>query len=256
MAETSSSSRLWSSRPLPALPPVLPLQQHLLTISASAIKVGDESDVRKITDVFYTASYNWLAGDKPTVLVPALNQDKGTYFRDKNASKHAAYPTEPAVRAIYTMKPEYNGQQVDIFACSNTMGPLLAFALEQNKTYRSVAEKVGNTLFLIRKEKSSCETIPNVCCYGHTVPEAYTNWDPACVGSQSHQRLVSNTFGDLSLVVKPETDEYLPHCWKMIIRPNGLETTTSLEMTWKLLPFPNDNASSTTNPTTLRVIRA
>ena len=108
------------------------------------------------------------------------------------------------------MKPDFDGQEVDVFACGNTMGSLLAFVGERDRTFRFVAEKVGNTLFLIRKENNPRDTIPDVRGYGHTFPEAYTNWDPACVGSQSHQRLVSYSFGGLNLVVRSETDGYLP----------------------------------------------
>ncbi|KIW74522.1 hypothetical protein Z517_11292 [Fonsecaea pedrosoi CBS 271.37] len=68
----------------------------------------------------------------------------------------------------------------------------------------------GKHVFLIRKENNPCDTIPDVRGYGHMFPEAYTNWDPACIGSQSHQRLVSYSFGGLNLGVRPETDGYFP----------------------------------------------
>jgi hypothetical protein len=108
------------------------------------------------------------------------------------------------------MKLDFDGQEVDLFAGGNTIGSLLAFVGERDRTFRSVAEKVGNTLFLIRKENSPRETIPDVYGYGHTFPEAYTSWDPACIGSQSHQQLVSYSFGVLTLVIRSETDGYLP----------------------------------------------
>jgi hypothetical protein len=161
------------------------------------------------------------------------------------------------------MKPAFDGQEVDFFACGNTLGSLLAFVGGQDKTFRFMAEKLGNTLFLIRKENSPRETIPGVRGYGHTFPEAYTNWDPACLGSQSHQRLVSYTFGDLSLVVRSETDGYLTNLLEdehPAKRPGNHaaagDDTDIATVFARTKPFPYDIASRATNPTTLRVIRA
>ncbi|OAL31300.1 hypothetical protein AYO20_08210 [Fonsecaea nubica] len=229
------------TRPLPEFLPILPSQKHLLAIRASALKAGEDDDILKIIDASYVASYNWLARDKPTILVPgspprwappvhapALKQDRGTYFRDKNASQYAPYPTEPGVRAIFTMKPDFDGQEVDVFACGNTMGSLLAFVGERDRTFRFVAEKVGSTLFLIRKENNPRDTIPDVRGNGHTFPEAYTNRNPACIGSQSHQRLVSYSFGGLNLVVRFEIDGYLPRKLEDDYQAKRLEVTPPL----------------------------
>ncbi|OAP62768.1 hypothetical protein AYL99_01995 [Fonsecaea erecta] len=273
MAATHSSCPNWDKRPLSELPPILPSQKHLLTIPASALKVGEEDDVLKVIDASYVASYNWLARDKPTILVPgspprwappvhapALKQDRGTYFRDKNASQYAAYPTEPAVRAIFTMKPDFDGQGIDFFACGNTMGSLLAFVGERDRTFRFVAEKVGNTLFLTRKESNPRETIPHVRGYGHTFPEAYTNWDPACIGSQSHQRLVSYSFGGMNLIIRAETDGYLPrkleddHPMKVpgksAASGNGMDVASAFART---KAFPDDVPPGLTDSKTLTV---
>ncbi|KIW81612.1 hypothetical protein Z517_04638 [Fonsecaea pedrosoi CBS 271.37] len=104
---------------------LLPSQKYLLTIPASALKAAEEDDILKIIDPSYVASYNWLARVKPTILVSgspsrwappcsSLKPDRGTYFRDKNASQYAAYSTEPAVRALFTLKPDFDGQEVDL----------------------------------------------------------------------------------------------------------------------------------------------
>ncbi|OAG34093.1 hypothetical protein AYO21_11762 [Fonsecaea monophora] len=154
MAATYSSYQKWGAHPFPELPPILPSQKHLLAIRTSALKAGEKDDILKIIDASYVTSYNRLARDRPTILVPgssprwaplvhapALKQDRGTYFRDKNASQYAPYPTEPGVRAIFTMKPDFDGQEVDVFACGNTMGSLLAFIGERDRTFRFVAER-------------------------------------------------------------------------------------------------------------------
>ena len=108
------------------------------------------------------------------------------------------------------MQPDFDGQSVDVFACGNTIGALLAFAGEREKTFRFLAEKLGNTLFLIRKENNPDDTIDDVRGYGHTFPEVYTDWDRSCTDSESHQRLVSYTFGGLKCVIRSEADGYLP----------------------------------------------
>lgn len=95
-------------------------------------------------------------------------------------------------------------------ACGNTVGSLLAFVSGIEKTFRMGVEKVGNTVFLLRRENSPRELIKGVYGYGHTFPESYTQWDPAVKGSASHQRLVQYTLCDLRCIIRSESDGYLP----------------------------------------------
>lgn len=143
------------------------------------------------------------------------------------------------------------------------MGSLLAFAGEREKTFRFVAEKVGNTLFLIRKENNPNEIIPNVRGYGHTFPEAYTSWDRGCTGSQSHQRLVSYSFGGLKCVIRSETDGYLPqkleddHPLKRPGRSRSSGDDKDIVSAFtQTIPFPEESPSSSTDSKTLTVCRA
>ena len=235
----SIQSRI-SARRVPSLPPPIePAQRHITTIRSSSIKTDTEADDLSITDVSYLASYNWLTHGKKTILipgtlhhhsafrlelkllgcppkwcppvhVPALREDRGTYYRDKNASQYPSYPIEPSVRSIWTMHPDFDGQKIDVFACGNTMGSLISFLERKEKTFRFGTEKIGNTLFLIRRENNPNDTIDNVRGYGHTFPEVYTTWDKEYAGSESHQRLVSYSLGGLRCILRSETDGYLP----------------------------------------------
>lgn len=70
-------------------------------------------------------------------------------------------------------------------------------------------EKVGNTIFLVRRENSPTELISDVRGYGHTFPEEYTSWGRALAGSESHQRIIRYDFGGLRFLVRFESDGYI-----------------------------------------------
>jgi hypothetical protein len=147
---------------------------------------------------------------QPPVDKPALQEDSGKYFRDVNGAHFPNYPIEPAVRALCFLKPQFDGSTVDIVGCGNTLGTLLSFARFEERTFRFGIEKVGKTLFMVRRENSPHQLIEGVYGYGHTFPEAYTAWDANVRGSASHQRLISYDFGGLRLLIRSESDGYLP----------------------------------------------
>lgn len=104
---------------------------------------------------------------------------------------------------------DFSAASVDIVGCGSTFGSLLRFVRKNDKPFRMLVEVVGNTVFLIRRENSPTELIPNVRGYGHTFPEAYTTWEADVKGSESHQRIVKYTFGGLTCVVRFQSDGYL-----------------------------------------------
>jgi hypothetical protein len=62
-----------------------------------------------------------------------------------------------------------------------------------DKNFRFHAEKVGNTLFLMRMENGGpMEVIDGVVGYGHAFPQVYTTWDVGCEG-KCPSRLASRT---------------------------------------------------------------
>ncbi|KAJ2968510.1 hypothetical protein NQ176_g9145 [Zarea fungicola] len=132
----------------------------------------------------------WTPLDQPR----RLEQDSGTYYRDKNAAHYPDFPLEASVEAIMKMnsdadKASYPGL-IDVFGCA--------------------IEVVGTTVHFIRREKSPREIIQDVLGYGHTFPENYTTWDKSVRGSASHQRILKYHFGGLTLLVRFEGDGYLP----------------------------------------------
>lgn len=72
-----------------------------------------------------------------------------------------------------------------------------------------LVEKAGKAVFLIRRENSPTELIPDVRGFGHSFPEAFTTWDSEVKNSASHQRVIKYGFGGMKLLVRFEADGYL-----------------------------------------------
>ncbi|EGO56094.1 hypothetical protein NEUTE1DRAFT_146870 [Neurospora tetrasperma FGSC 2508] len=143
---------------------------------------------------------------------PQLREDSGTYHRDRNAARYPQHPLEPTLITCLRTTGNLNPSLIsslDIVACSSTLGNLLRFVRGQDKTFRILVEKVGTTVFFVRRENSPTETIPDVRGYGHAFPEAYTMWEREAKGSSSHQRVITYRFGGLKLLVRFEADGYM-----------------------------------------------
>ncbi|ETS74369.1 hypothetical protein PFICI_14235 [Pestalotiopsis fici W106-1] len=187
--------------------------------------------IARITNCSVVASWNWTNARAPEMLIPGksttlmcmpprwspparverLPQDSGDYLRDRNAARYPAHPIEPAILAAMKESPQVCGSNaVDIVACSSTLGNLLRFIRGEEKTFRILVEKVGNTVFLVRRERSPTEKILGVRGHGHTFPEAYTTWNQDVKSSTSHQRVLRYTLGGLQCLVRFEADGYIP----------------------------------------------
>ncbi|TGO57491.1 hypothetical protein BOTNAR_0200g00070 [Botryotinia narcissicola] len=204
------------------LPPVSdkPFGPEIDSIDISNLLIEEDAPI--IENVKYVASYNWVDGKNPIILVPGsppawsppaqdekLPEDSGAVYRDINAARYPDYPMEPAVRSLLALEPDFKLQDVDLVACGSTIGNLLRFAGSLDMPFRFDADFVGDTVFFIRKGKSPTETIDDLRGYGHTFPERYTTWDRDVGGSCSHQRIIEYDFADLHLLVRSETDGYL-----------------------------------------------
>ncbi|KAJ5504067.1 hypothetical protein N7463_006941 [Penicillium fimorum] len=207
--------------------PAPPLGDVIVTIHHNEIEnPADQNNTKsRITNSQYLTSYNWLSWEEKKIIIPGeppkwtplsrsnpptLPQDKGGYYRDKNAAHYPTYPLEPMVQAILTDKPGFSMTGVDIIACNSTMGNLLRFALGHDKPFRMLVEVLGNTVFFIRRENSPTEMIPDVYGYGHTFPEAYTTWSARVGGSESHQRVMEYKFAGMQCLIRFEADGFLP----------------------------------------------
>ncbi|KAL2192533.1 hypothetical protein P885DRAFT_47451 [Corynascus similis CBS 632.67] len=177
----------------------------------------------RVKELQSVASFSWVdrSAHCPEILIPGrpplwtpqvtptqLKEDRGSYYRDKNAARYHKHPIEPAVVASLEADPALP-VGLDVFACGNTLDNLLRFARGEEKVFRMLAYKVQNTIFLVRRENSPTELIPNVRGYGHAFPEANTTWEADVKGSASHQRVIRYTFGGLNLAVRFEADGYI-----------------------------------------------
>jgi hypothetical protein len=97
-----------------------------------------------------------------------LPQDSGRYFRDPNAARHPSHPMEPAVKAVLAQNPHFDTENVDLFGCTSTIGSLLRFIKNDDKTFRFTVEAVGRTVFFIRRENAPDELIAGPRGYGPT----------------------------------------------------------------------------------------
>ncbi|PGH07508.1 hypothetical protein GX51_01809 [Blastomyces parvus] len=202
-----------------------PLEQPSGTLVAS-ITVDTLASVRaqspRITGSQLVGSYNWLDKNIPTILIPGapskwtplksgvqLKEDAGDYFRDPNSARWPKYPIEPAIRAVFDRDPKFDGKTINIVTCAGIMGCLFKFASSAEWDFQCFAHLVGDTLFLVRKERTPKELIQGVYGYGHTFPEAYTSWDRCVKGSATNQRIIRYEFGGLTFLVRFEADGYL-----------------------------------------------
>ncbi|PVH78160.1 hypothetical protein DL98DRAFT_561327 [Cadophora sp. DSE1049] len=200
--------------------PPQPLGPAVDRINVNSILV--ELDDPTIEDVRYIASYNWVNGKNPVILVPGsppawtppaedtrLKPDSEDVFRDINAARYPAYPLEPAVRSVLAMEPKFDFESLDIVGCGSTIGNLMRCAGGQPKPFRFDANVVGDTVLFVRRENSPTEIIADLQGWGHTFPEAYTTWDAEVRNSCSHQRIIQYGFGGLEILIRTETDGYV-----------------------------------------------
>ncbi|PYH63991.1 geranylgeranyl pyrophosphate synthetase [Aspergillus vadensis CBS 113365] len=201
-----------------------------LLVEISNTKLERSEECPQITDCEDVSSYTWLGQAAPSILIPVmevnlqggppiwtpgtedrqLEPDRGEYFRDPNAARYPSYPWQAAFEAISRESPDYDLANTDIVACSSTLGNLTRFARGVDKDYRFIMELVGDSVFFVRRENSPTDLIPDVRGYGHTFLDQYKTWGPGLAGSESHQRIIKYTFRGLHLLVRFESDGYIP----------------------------------------------
>ncbi|KAI5305634.1 hypothetical protein KEM56_003814 [Ascosphaera pollenicola] len=182
---------------------------------------GKDVKEARITHSKVIASYNWMQDDgviavpglppkwTPAVTPQRLPGDRGVYYRDLNAAKWPRYPIEPTVRSLLTVNPEFDTGSLDIVCCGSTLGTLLQFCANYESWSRPATmelELIGNTVFIVRRERYAHETIKGVRGYGNNFLEAYTTWPEDAKGSISHQRVINYQFAGLNIALRYEVD--------------------------------------------------
>ncbi|KAL2856857.1 hypothetical protein BJX68DRAFT_263390 [Aspergillus pseudodeflectus] len=132
----------------------------------------------------------------PVATLKKLPEDSGSYFRDQNAARFAAHVFQPALEAILHDNPEFELNDLDIFACISTLRNLLRFVTDPDQGFRMIVEAIGATVFLVRREASPTE-------------KSLAFLDVK--GSESHQRILKYNFAGISCAIRYEGDGYLPN---------------------------------------------
>ncbi|KXX80998.1 hypothetical protein MMYC01_205187 [Madurella mycetomatis] len=204
-------------------PPPLGDVIRTLQVSDLAGRAREFAGSAKILHARTVTSYNWVdnKASESTIMIPGkpplwtpqtvpsrLKEDSGSYFRDRNAARYPKHPMEPTVVASLDSDPTIPSE-VDFVACGNTLRNLLRFIRGEDKSFRILAYKVRETVFLVRRENSPTELIPGVRGFGHAFPEANTTWEPEVKGSSSHERVVRYSFGGMELLVRFGADGYM-----------------------------------------------
>ncbi|PYH64568.1 geranylgeranyl pyrophosphate synthetase [Aspergillus vadensis CBS 113365] len=130
-----------------------------------------------------------------------LKPDRGEYFHDPNTARYPSYPRQ---------SPDYNITNINIVTCSSTFGNLVRFARGMDKDFRFIIETAGDSIYFIRRKNSPNDLILNVHGYGHIFLDENTTWGPGLAGSELYQQIIKYTFGGLDLLLRFESDSYIP----------------------------------------------
>jgi hypothetical protein len=222
-----------------------------------------------ITDVKHLSSYNWIEAPTPTIAVPGcpplwsalkvpkrLQKDSGLIYIAQNAARHPDSPLEPLFRALYIANPSYDIRSIDVVTDRNNIRKLLSFINPGSTrngldTFTINIEITKNTAIFCREEAATHELIgpQEFKGYGHEFEKANTTNQIS--GSTGHHRIISYRFGDLSFIVRHETDGYVKLDADTIIpSPNSQEQENdSLSNLLKSLSLSSStNSSPTTTP--------
>jgi hypothetical protein len=193
----SGSTPLQGPIKTPPAPPLGLLLEKMTPLQFAGDDDGAQ-EIVSITDTKFLASYNWTEGKDVSIVFPGescgknlilqsliiqkgmpalwdppseatkLPQDSGEYFRDQNAARHPKHPMEPAVKAVLAQNPHFDTEAVDVFGCTSTLGNLLRFLKNDDKTFRFAVENVGRTVFFVRRENAPDELIAGPRGFGPT----------------------------------------------------------------------------------------
>ncbi|KAI1758773.1 hypothetical protein GGR53DRAFT_515951 [Hypoxylon sp. FL1150] len=173
----------------------------------------------KITDVKYAASYSLVERYSSKILIPGqpatwkppqlptqLPPDHGDYLRDHNGARFK-HPLQPTVQSLFALNNNFDPSNVDIMGCASSLGDILRFTISVESTFRFDVEMIGNTLFITRNHGK--ELIPDVRGYGHSFLDTFTSHEGNLKATESHQRIVSYSFGGLKCLLRFECDSYI-----------------------------------------------
>lgn len=178
-----------------------------------------------IVNYKFLASYNWLDAVKATILIPGcpprwnpptlpvqVPKDSGRSFIDQNSYRRPRSPYAPFFQCLLTLQPNLDMTTICVITDRNSLRKLLAFAsVNARDPFRIDVEMVGDTMVLIRREKSNVQHIrkDDDQGYGHEFEKAFSTFDKDLRGSRSHHRIVQYDLGAMKCLLRFEADAYV-----------------------------------------------
>jgi hypothetical protein len=199
-----------------------------ITLSNRPASPAIDEPVPKIENLEYLASYTILPSQNeiPTIHIPGIpptwhprkhswsvKYDRGDFFRDVNAANFPTHPLAPVITSIKYLAPE-KASQIDILACSSTLGHLMRMARGEERGFSFEIARLDSTVVFLRKDGDPTTLIPDVKGYGHEFLKNYTRWEDKTDGivgeGASHQRIVMYDFGGMKIACRAQVDGYCP----------------------------------------------
>lgn len=183
-----------------------------------------------IDNVKYVASYNWIQGEKPTIIAPGaalffpclclissllsgspaiwtgrdvpftLQPDDVTIYVDQNTAQLSQYPMLPlfaAADAIHGQEaePPVDWPTVDIITDRNGLRKLMRW-LDPSpgravRDFRIDVQLVGGKTLILSRWESPAREVHTGRSFGHAFETAMTRAAPDCPSSEGHQRVIT-----------------------------------------------------------------
>lgn len=132
------------------------------------------------------------------------------YYIDQNRYRCTTFPLEPLFRSIYTLDPHFDPKPIDLFTDRNNLRKL-TFAVSgiSIQDFRIEVELVGDTLLFTRSEEQASEVVTQFRGFGHQFERKFTDYDDSALKkSTGHHRIVQQSVGGITFVVRFEVDGY------------------------------------------------
>lgn len=199
----------------------------IVEISRAELQRLSTPDAATITNVKHLASYCWVEGDIPTIVVPGLpprwtpllgprrlQKDCGFVFCAQNAARHPQSPVEPLFRSLFIENPDFDVRAVDVISDRNNIRKLLQFINPGRDSHKLEPftiniEVTKNTAILARTQAATTEFIDprDFRGFGHNFEKSYTISEIS--KATGHHRVLSYRFAGMSFIVRHETDGYI-----------------------------------------------
>ncbi|KAF8424822.1 hypothetical protein EV426DRAFT_716484 [Tirmania nivea] len=236
-----------------------------LEVKLVGVAIGEQqsgTEKYRKEDYEVLASYNWFEkAGKPAIIVPGLaprwtppplpawlNPDTGIYYIDQNAYRWPTSPLEPALRALFTLQPNFDLNPIDLITDRNNLRKLFRFACGDEKfmhDFKLYIEVINRTVLLTRWEKRAVNVVTKheFRGFGHSFEKEFTKYTKGLEGSTGHHRVAKYRFGGLNIMVRFSADAFLGS--KDMPSGEGNEGAgTNLELVEKQVNKTSDSSST------------